>query len=192
LVRGQLGHNQTTGTDIGPIRRLPEKECDRDGRIIAICRVSALGAVLVRERLAWALVRHSSDYVGKRPRQRPIGLACMLMPVSQPGSGEPNRGCSRSRSVIAAPILDETGEIFRQYAANAPRTDLESVTYAPQPIRSATQYVTSALTVNLYTSKWAAEKHGPKSGPKRKPLATRTRAYAETTFYIPALLASGQ
>lgn len=134
---------------------------------------------------------YSSDYVGKWPRQRPIGLTCMLMPVSQPGSGEPNRGCSRSRSVIAAPILGETGEIFRQYAANAPRTYLESVTYAQQPIRSATQYVTSALTVNLYTSKWAAEKHGPKSGPKKKPLATRTRGLRGDYFLHPGVVSVG-
>src|SRR4051812_6032193 len=43
-----------------------EKDRDRYGRIVAICRVSGedLGAILVREGLAWAFMRYSSDYVG--------------------------------------------------------------------------------------------------------------------------------
>ena len=44
-----------------------EKDRDRYGRIVAICRASGedLGAILVREGLAWAFVRYSSDYVGE-------------------------------------------------------------------------------------------------------------------------------
>jgi endonuclease YncB( thermonuclease family) len=42
-----------------------EKDRDRFGRIVAICRASGenLGAILVREGLAWAFVRYSNDYV---------------------------------------------------------------------------------------------------------------------------------
>ena len=42
-----------------------EKDRDRYGRTVAICRASGedLGAILVREGLAWAFVRYSSDYV---------------------------------------------------------------------------------------------------------------------------------
>lgn len=42
-----------------------EKDRDRYGRIVAICRASGedLGAILVREGLAWAFVRYSRDYV---------------------------------------------------------------------------------------------------------------------------------
>ena len=43
-----------------------EKDRDRFGRTVAICRVSGedLGAILVREGLAWAFMRYSSDYIG--------------------------------------------------------------------------------------------------------------------------------
>jgi endonuclease YncB( thermonuclease family) len=42
-----------------------EKDRDRYGRIVAICRVLGedLGAIMVREGLAWAFVRYSRDYV---------------------------------------------------------------------------------------------------------------------------------
>ncbi len=42
-----------------------EKDRDRYGRIVAICRASGedLGAIMVREGLAWAFVRYSRDYV---------------------------------------------------------------------------------------------------------------------------------
>jgi endonuclease YncB( thermonuclease family) len=41
-----------------------EKDRDRYGRIVAICRASGedLGAIMVREGLAWAFVRYSRDY----------------------------------------------------------------------------------------------------------------------------------
>jgi endonuclease YncB( thermonuclease family) len=43
-----------------------EKDHDRYGRIVAICRASGedLGAIMVREGFAWAFMRYSSDYVG--------------------------------------------------------------------------------------------------------------------------------
>jgi endonuclease YncB( thermonuclease family) len=49
-----------------------EKDRDRYGRIVAICRASGedLGAILVREGLAWAFVRYSSDYVGQEAKAK--------------------------------------------------------------------------------------------------------------------------
>ncbi|GEP60242.1 hypothetical protein RSO01_74080 [Reyranella soli] len=47
------------------VRQLRDR--NRYGRVVAICRVGGedLGAILVREGLAWAFVRYSSDYVGQ-------------------------------------------------------------------------------------------------------------------------------
>lgn len=49
-----------------------EKDRDRFGRIVAICRVSGedLGAILVREGLAWAFTRFSVDYVDQQEEAR--------------------------------------------------------------------------------------------------------------------------
>ena len=49
-----------------------EKERDRYGRTVAICRASGedLGAVLVREGLAWAFTRFSVDYVDQQEEAR--------------------------------------------------------------------------------------------------------------------------
>jgi endonuclease YncB( thermonuclease family) len=49
-----------------------EKDRDRYGRVVAICRASGedLGAILVREGLAWAFVRYSRDYVGQEARAK--------------------------------------------------------------------------------------------------------------------------
>jgi endonuclease YncB( thermonuclease family) len=49
-----------------------EKDRDRYGRIVAICRASGedLGAIMVREGLAWAFVRYSSDYVSQEGRAK--------------------------------------------------------------------------------------------------------------------------
>ncbi len=43
------------------------KDTDRFGRTVAICRAGGedLGALMVREGMAWAFVRYSSDYVGQ-------------------------------------------------------------------------------------------------------------------------------
>lgn len=53
-----------------------EKDRDRYGRIVAICRASGedLGAIMVREGLAWAFVRYSSDYVGQEGRAKQARL----------------------------------------------------------------------------------------------------------------------
>lgn len=42
-----------------------EKDRDRYGRTVAVCRAGGedVGAILVREGLAWAFVRYSTDYV---------------------------------------------------------------------------------------------------------------------------------
>jgi hypothetical protein len=49
-----------------------EKDRDRYGRIVAICRVSGedLGAIMAREGLAWAFVRYSGDYADPEARAK--------------------------------------------------------------------------------------------------------------------------
>jgi hypothetical protein len=49
-----------------------EKDRDRYGRIVAICRASGedLGAIMVREGLAWAFTRYSVDYVDQQQEAR--------------------------------------------------------------------------------------------------------------------------
>lgn len=53
-----------------------EKDRDRYGRTVAICRASSedLGATLVREGLAWAFVRYSSDYVSQQRQAKAANL----------------------------------------------------------------------------------------------------------------------
>jgi endonuclease YncB( thermonuclease family) len=53
-----------------------EKDRDRYGRIVAICRASGedLGAILVREGLAWAFRLYSSDYVGQEREAKAANL----------------------------------------------------------------------------------------------------------------------
>lgn len=52
------------------------KDADRYGRTIAICRASGedLGAIMVREGMAWAFVRYSSDYVDQEARAKSAGV----------------------------------------------------------------------------------------------------------------------
>jgi endonuclease YncB( thermonuclease family) len=49
-----------------------EKDRDRYGRVVAICRASGedLGAILVREGFAWAFTRYSVDYVDQQEEAR--------------------------------------------------------------------------------------------------------------------------
>jgi endonuclease YncB( thermonuclease family) len=49
-----------------------EKDRDRYGRIVAICRASGedLGAIMVREGFAWAFTRYSVDYVDQQEEAR--------------------------------------------------------------------------------------------------------------------------
>lgn len=53
-----------------------EKDRDRYGRTVAICRVAGedLGATMVREGMAWAFVRYSRDYVRQEAAARAEGL----------------------------------------------------------------------------------------------------------------------
>ena len=55
-----------------PIDVCQEKDRDRYGRIVAICRASGgdLGAILVREGFAWAFTRYSVDYVDQQEEAR--------------------------------------------------------------------------------------------------------------------------
>ena len=52
------------------------KDTDRYGRTVALCRVVGedLGAILVREGLAWAFTRYSLDYVPHETRARADNL----------------------------------------------------------------------------------------------------------------------
>lgn len=53
-----------------------EKDRDRYGRTVAICRVSGedLGAIMVREGLAWAFVRYSRDYAEQEAKAKAYRL----------------------------------------------------------------------------------------------------------------------
>lgn len=53
-----------------------KKDTDRYGRTVAVCRASGedLGAIMVREGMAWAFVRYSRDYVGQEDRAKAEGL----------------------------------------------------------------------------------------------------------------------
>ena len=48
------------------------KDTDRYGRTVAVCRAGGedLGAIMVRDGYAWALVRYSRDYVGQEERAK--------------------------------------------------------------------------------------------------------------------------
>ena len=66
-----------------------EKDRDRYGRIVAVCRASGedLGAIMVRDGMAWAFLRYSSDYVSQERRRRLLESACMHKSASRPGIG---------------------------------------------------------------------------------------------------------
>ena len=53
-----------------------KKDTDRYGRTVAICRTSGedLGAIMVREGMAWAFVRYSRDYVDQEARAKSAGV----------------------------------------------------------------------------------------------------------------------
>lgn len=52
------------------------KDTDRYGRTVAICRAGGedLGAIMVREGMAWAFVRYSGDYVDQEVRAKSAGI----------------------------------------------------------------------------------------------------------------------
>ena len=52
------------------------KDTDRYGRTVAICRAGGedLGAIMVREGMAWAFIRYSRDYVDQEAAARAEGL----------------------------------------------------------------------------------------------------------------------
>ena len=69
---GKLAATKLQALTAGRSTVCQEKDRDRYGRIVAICRASGedLGAVLVREGHAWAFVRYSRDYVGEEARAK--------------------------------------------------------------------------------------------------------------------------
>ena len=66
------GHDAFLSLTSGKRVDCQEKDRDRYGRVVAICRVGGedLGARLVREGFAWAFTRYSNDYVGDEARAR--------------------------------------------------------------------------------------------------------------------------
>jgi endonuclease YncB( thermonuclease family) len=68
---GRLAATKLQELTAGPIV-CQEKDRDRYGRIVAICRASGedLGAIMVREGLAWAFVRYSRDYVDQEAKAK--------------------------------------------------------------------------------------------------------------------------
>ncbi|SEP49074.1 nuclease homologue [Rhodospirillales bacterium URHD0017] len=71
-----------------------EKDRDRYGRVVAICRVSGedLGAILVREGFAWAFTRYSIDYIDQQEEARRANRGVQRMTAYRRGSGERNIG----------------------------------------------------------------------------------------------------
>lgn len=69
---GQMAATRLQALTAGRPIVCQEKDRDRYGRIVAICRTSGedLGAIMVREGLAWAFVRYSSDYVDQEARAK--------------------------------------------------------------------------------------------------------------------------
>ena len=71
-----------------------EKDRDRYGRIVAICRASGedLGAILVREGFAWAFTRFSVDYVDQQEEARRANRGVHAHDAIRRGSGERSNG----------------------------------------------------------------------------------------------------
>jgi endonuclease YncB( thermonuclease family) len=82
--------------DCRPIDRVQEKDRGRFGRTVAICRVSGedLGAIMVREGLAWAFTRYSVDYVDHQEEAASPTGACMRMTAWEWRSQQRTRGGS--------------------------------------------------------------------------------------------------
>jgi len=75
---------------------------DRYGRTIARCTVAGadLGAIMVREGMAWAFVRYSADYVEQEQRAKADGLGVHRMRACRRGNGalsDGNRVNERAR-----------------------------------------------------------------------------------------------
>jgi len=69
---GSLATTRLQALTAGRSITCQEKDRDRYGRIVAICRASGedLGAILVREGFAWAFTRYSVDYVDQQEEAR--------------------------------------------------------------------------------------------------------------------------
>ena len=69
---GRLATTRLQALTQGRTVTCEEKDRDRYGRTVAICRVGSedLGAIMVREGMAWAFVRYSRDYVDEEVRAK--------------------------------------------------------------------------------------------------------------------------
>ena len=86
-----------------------EKDRDRYGRTVAICRASGedLGAIMMREGLAWAFVRYSYDYVDQQEEARAANRGVPRTIVSRRGSGGRSNDVDRiplSQGIDAPPM----------------------------------------------------------------------------------------
>ncbi len=73
---GRLATNRLLTLTSGKRFDCQQKDRDRYGRVVAVCRLSGedLGAILVREGLAWAFTRYSNDYLANEARARAAKL----------------------------------------------------------------------------------------------------------------------
>lgn len=85
-----------------------EKDRDRHGRIVAICRESGedLAVIMVREGWPGRSCGTARTMLSRRPRRRPIGSACMRMLASRRGSGgRCNATVARADSRLSAGVV---------------------------------------------------------------------------------------
>jgi endonuclease YncB( thermonuclease family) len=73
---GRLATTRLLALTAGKQVACQEKDRDRYGRVVAICRVAGedLGAILVREGYAWAFTRYSNDYIADEARAKAAKL----------------------------------------------------------------------------------------------------------------------
>jgi endonuclease YncB( thermonuclease family) len=73
---GRLATTRLLALTSGKQVACQEKDRDRYGRVVAICRVAGedLGAILVREGYAWAFTRYSNDYIADEGRAKAAKL----------------------------------------------------------------------------------------------------------------------
>jgi Staphylococcal nuclease homologue len=109
---------------------------DRYGRIVAICRASGedLGATLVREGLAWAFVRYSSDYVSEEKGTSDTGN-CGRRKIPRIGNSLPFPGIrSMSGRVTYSGFLTLLGSGSPEFRSQARGSG--SLTYSSSYVRA--------------------------------------------------------
>ena len=100
-----------------------EKDRDRYGRIVAICRASGedLGAIMVREGFAWAFTRFSVDYVDQQEEARRANRGVHAHDCVPAWEWRAQQRPPRS-APLDFPIVFAWASIKREPAKGAPRT----------------------------------------------------------------------